>query len=81
MLDEMFDSDQTFIQHDFGSSEICEIFTFDSADDQMTLEPVLNKFSEYCHPRKNVTILRHNFSRLDNLKARVFTILSQNWKS
>ena len=27
----------------------------------MTLEPVLNKFSEYCNPRKNVTILCHKF--------------------
>ena len=41
--------------------EIYETFTFNSADDEMKLEPVLNKFSEYCNPRKNVTILHHNF--------------------
>ena len=40
--------------------ELYETFTFDSADDKMKLEPVLNKFSEHYNPRKNVTILRHN---------------------
>ena len=29
-----------------------ETFTFDSADDEIKLKPVLNKFSEYCNPRK-----------------------------
>ena len=38
-----------------------EAFTFHSADDEMKLEPVLNKFCEYCNPRKNVTILRHKY--------------------
>ena len=28
----------------------------------MKLDPVLHKFSEYCNPRKNITILRHKFS-------------------
>ena len=42
-------------------SEIYETFTFDSADDVIKLEPVLNKFSEYCNPRKNVAILCHKF--------------------
>ena len=46
----------------------------------MKLEPVLNKFSEYNNPSKNVTILRHNFLRIDSLKARVFTILLQKRK-
>ena len=27
----------------------------------MKLDPVLHKFSEYCNPRKNITILRHKF--------------------
>lgn len=27
----------------------------------MKFVPVLEKFSEYCNPRKNITILRHNF--------------------
>ena len=27
----------------------------------MKLDPVLQNFSEYCNPRKNVTILRHKF--------------------
>ena len=60
--------------------EISETFPFDLADDEMKLEPVLNKFSEYNNPSKNVTILRHNFLRIDSLKARVFTILLQKRK-
>ena len=43
------------------SREIYEIFIFDSPDDEMKLAPALNKFSEYCNPRENVTILRHTF--------------------
>ena len=34
--------------------EIYETFTFETA-------PVLHKFSEYCNPKKNITILRHKF--------------------
>ena len=52
--------------------EIYEIFTFDSADDQMTLEPVLNKFFEYCNPRKNVTILGHKFFMYRQLEGQSF---------
>ena len=54
------------------SREIYETFTFDSADDQMTLEPVLNKFSEYCNPRKNVTILRHKLFTYRQLEGQSF---------
>ena len=35
--------------------EIYETFNFDSPGDKMKLIPVLEKFSEYCKPRKNVT--------------------------
>ena len=38
----------------------------------MTLEPVLNKFSEYCNPKKNVTILRHNFFTYRQLEGQSF---------
>ena len=31
------------------------------AGDEMKSAPVLHKFSEYCNPRKNATILRHKF--------------------
>ena len=40
--------------------EIYETFTFEPGD-KMKLAPVLRKFSEYCNPRKNKTILRHKF--------------------
>ena len=40
--------------------EIYETFTFEPGD-EMKLAPVLHKFSEYCNPRKNITILRHKF--------------------
>ena len=54
------------------NGEIYEIFTFYSADDEMKLEPVLNKFSEYCNPRKNVTILRHKFFTYRQLEDQRF---------
>ena len=52
--------------------EIQETFTFDSDDDEMKLEPVLNKFSDYCNPRKNVIILRHKFFMWRQLKSQIF---------
>ena len=39
--------------------EIYETFNFDNSGDEMKLVPVLEKFSEYCNRRKNITILRH----------------------
>ena len=33
------------------------LFSFDNPGDKIKLLPVLEKFSEYCNPRKNVTIL------------------------
>ena len=41
--------------------KIYKAFTSNSPDDETKLEPVLNKFSKYCSPRKNVSILRHKF--------------------
>ena len=41
--------------------DIYENFSFDNPVDEMKFVPVLEKFSEYCNPRKNITILRHNF--------------------
>ena len=52
--------------------EIYDTFTFNSADDQMTLEHVLNKFSEFCNPRKNVSILCHKFFMYRQLKGQSF---------
>ena len=52
--------------------EIYETFTFDSADDKMKLEPVLNKLSEYRNSLKNVTILRHKFFTYRQLKDQSF---------
>ena len=54
------------------NGEIYEIFTFYSADDEMKLEPVLNKFSEYCNPRKNVTMLRHKLFTYRQLEDQRF---------
>ena len=52
--------------------EIYKKFTFDSADDEMKLEPVLNKLSEYCNPRKKVTFLRHKFFTYRQLEGQSF---------
>ena len=40
--------------------EIYETFAFEPGD-KMKLSPVLHKYSEFCNPRKNITILRHTF--------------------
>ena len=43
------------------SREIYETFNFDNPGEEMRLKSVLEKFSEYCNPRKNMTILRDKF--------------------
>ena len=40
--------------------EIYETYTFE-AGDETKLAHVRHKFSEYCNPRKNITILRYRF--------------------
>ena len=44
----------------------------------MKLVPVLEKFSDYCYPRKNITIPRISFLHIDNMKGNTFMISSQN---
>jgi hypothetical protein len=39
--------------------EINETFTFSQETDKLKLKVVFEKFSAYCNPRKNITILRH----------------------
>ena len=41
--------------------QIPKTFNFDNPGDEMRLAAVLEKFSEYCNPRKNITILCHRF--------------------
>ena len=41
--------------------KIYETFNFDNPDDEMRLASVLQKFSEYCNPRKNITVLCRTF--------------------
>ena len=41
--------------------EIYNTFTFSDEADKLKLKPVLEKFEAYCKPRKNITLLRHNF--------------------
>ena len=52
--------------------EIYETLTFPSADDVMKLEPVLNKFSDYCNPRENVVIVCHKFFTYRQLEGQSF---------
>lgn len=44
---------------------IYAIFSFDSADGEVKLEPALNKFFEYLNPRENVSILCHKWAILE----------------
>eukprot|EP00794_Sanderia_malayensis_P014552 gene14552-16054_t len=41
--------------------DIYETFQFSTEGDKLKLKPVLEKFAEYCNPRKNITIIRHQF--------------------
>ncbi|XP_046864316.1 uncharacterized protein K02A2.6-like [Xenia sp. Carnegie-2017] len=41
--------------------EIYNTFTFSDEADKLKLKPVLEKFEAYYKPRKNITLLRHNF--------------------
>ena len=51
------------------ASELYNTFTWDIKDDQdhvtvnqsMILKHVLNKFEDFCTPKKNLTFERHNF--------------------
>ena len=41
--------------------EIYDCFTFESNDDKMKFSKILEKFDEYCNPRKNLTFLCYKF--------------------
>ena len=41
--------------------EIYNTFTFSNEEDKMKLRPVMERFEAYCKPRKNITLIRHNF--------------------
>lgn len=42
-----------------------ETFSFENADDKDKLECVLDKFQEYCEPKKNITVERYLFNSRD----------------
>ena len=46
--------------------------------DEMRFASVLEKFSEYCNPRKNITILLTGFLHIDNRKGKTSMILSRH---
>ena len=41
--------------------EIHELFTFDAEEDKKDCKKVLEKFFEYCRPKKNVVFERYRF--------------------
>ena len=41
--------------------EIYNTFTWTTDDDRLRFEAVLEKFDNYCQPRRNLTYLRHRF--------------------
>ena len=47
----------------------------------MRLASVLQKFSEYCNPRKNITLFCQIFSSTNNMKGKTSMTLSHNWKN
>jgi len=42
--------------------EVYNTFTWDSDDDQNKVDKIVEKFDQYCNPRKNVTWERHKFN-------------------
>ena len=70
--DDMIKSSMFLACIDQRGREIFQTFTFNSADDEMKLDPFLNKFSA---TQANVSpFFVQNLSRIDSLKARVFRI-------
>ena len=58
--------------------EIYETFNFDNPGNEMRLASVLQKFSEYCSPRKASLYLVISFLHIDNMKGKTYMTLSQN---
>ena len=52
--------------------DIYETFTFEQDTDKLKLKPVLEKFTMYCNPRKNITILRHKFFTYKQVEGQCF---------
>ena len=52
--------------------DIYETFTFEQDTDKLKLKPVLEKFTSYCNPRMNITILRHKFFTYKQVEGQSF---------
>ena len=52
--------------------DIYETFTFEQDTDKLKLKPVLEKFTSYCNPRKNITILRQKFFTYKQVEGQCF---------
>ena len=44
-----------------GPGSICNTFDFANADDKLEVDSILDKFTAYSNPRKNITFLRYQF--------------------
>ena len=54
---------------------IYNTFTWPTADDRLKFETVLEKFDNYCQPRKNLTYLRQIFFHTDRDLEKALMIL------
>ncbi len=52
--------------------DVYEIFTFEQNTEKLKLKPVLEKFTMYSNPRKNITILRHKFFTYKQVEGQCF---------
>lgn len=41
--------------------EVYNTFTFENADDRHSLDITMDKFEDYCNPKKNITYERYKF--------------------
>ena len=44
-----------------GAQEINDLFSFENAEEEKDYQRVLEKFREYCRPKKNIVYKRHKF--------------------
>ena len=52
--------------------EVYNTFTFAEPEDKLKVAPILEKFTEYCNPRKNITFLRYQFFSCGQLDGQPF---------
>ena len=69
------DTQVAILLHTAGveAQEVHEQFNFEEADDKKDYKKILQKFDDYCHPRKNTVYERYCFGAETRLKMSLLT--------